>query len=80
MNVSTEDIKSIPAGSFKLIPCEDGGKVKSARSLVSHVKETCMPDDVVDYDTKKIELESGLVFGIFAMGKGDTPIFSRLVK
>ena len=53
MNVSTDDIKNIPGGELRLFPCEDGGKVKSARSLVGHVKETCMPQGIIDYEYKK---------------------------
>ena len=53
MNVSTEDIKSIPAGAIRLFPCENGAKIKSARSFV---------------------LETGLIFAIRAMRKGDTKI------
>ena len=74
MNVSIEDIKNIPAGAFRLFPCEDGSKIKSARSMVSIVKETGMPDGIVDYETRKFVLETGLHFGIRAMRKGDTKI------
>ncbi len=80
MNVTTEDIRKIPPGKFAIFPCEDGKKVRSARSLVSIVKESGLPEDVVDYDTKKIETEFGLLFGIFAMRKGDEPMFSKLFK
>lgn len=78
MNVSTEDIKSIPAGAIRLFPCEDGAKIKSARSLVSIVKEReDYPEGVVDYETKKFVLETGLVFAIRAMREGDEPILRR---
>jgi hypothetical protein len=77
MNVSTEDIKNIPAGELKLFPCEDGGKIKSARSLVSIFKERGdFPDGVVNYETKKFELETGLVFAIRAMREGDVPVLN----
>ena len=77
MNVSTEDIKSIPAGELRLFPCEDGAKVRSARSLVSIVKERGdFPDGVVNYETKKFELETGLVFAIRAMREGDVPVLN----
>lgn len=75
MNVSTEDIKSIPAGALRLFPCENGAKIKSARSLVSILKEReDYPEGVVDYETKKFVLETGLIFAIRAMRKGDTKI------
>lgn len=76
MNVTTEDIKSIPAGQLKLFPCEDGKKIRSARSLVSIVKERGdMPEGVIDYETKKFQLEIGLVFAVRAIREGDTRIF-----
>lgn len=75
MNVTTEDIRKIPAGELRLFPCEDGAKVRSARSLVSIVKERGdYPDGVVNYETKKFELETGLVFVIRALRAGDVPI------
>ena len=78
MNVTTEDIRSIPAGALRLFPVEDGSKIRSARSLVSIVKESeSMPDGVVDYETKKFELETGLVFACRAMREGDVPILKR---
>ena len=78
MNVSTKDIKDIPAGALRLFPCEDGAKVRSARSLVSIVKEIGdLPEGVVDYETKKYKLETGLVFAIRAMRDGDTPILNK---
>ena len=78
MNVSTEDIRSIPAGALRLFPCEDGGKIRSARSLVSIIKETrSMPEGITGYETKKFELETGLVFACRALGEGDEPILRR---
>ena len=78
MNVSTEDIRSIPAGALRLFPCENGKKVRSARSLVSIIKENqSMPDDVVNYETKKFKTEAGLIFAIRAMRENDTPILHR---
>ena len=75
MNVTTEDIKSIPAGQLRLFPCEDGTKIRSARSLVSIVKERGdFPEGVVDYETKKFSTEIGLVFAIRAMRKGDIKV------
>lgn len=78
MNVSTEDIRSIPAGKLKLFPCEDGSKIRSARSLLSIIKESgTFQEGVVDYEGKKFELETGLVFAIRALRPGDTKIFGR---
>lgn len=76
MNVTTEDIRNIPAGALQLFPCENGSKVKSARSLVSIVKETGMQEGVVNFETRKFVLETGLVFAIRAMREGDTPILN----
>ena len=77
MNVSTEDILKIPAGALRFFPCEDGKKLRSARSLVSIIKnETGMPDGVVDYETRKEELETGLHIVIHAMREGDEPILN----
>lgn len=76
MNVTTEDIRSIPAGKMSLFPCEDGRKIRSARSLMSIIKETnSFQDGVVDYESKKYVLETGLVFAIRALRPGDTKIF-----
>ena len=78
MNVSTEEIKSIPPGALRLFACEDGSKIKSARSLVSIVKEReDFPEGVVDYETKKFVLETGPVFAIRAMREEDYPILKR---
>ena len=77
MNVSTKDIRSIPAGALRLFPCEDGKKIKSARSLVSIVKESeDLPEGVVDYETRKFVTEKGLVFAIRALREGDTPVLN----
>jgi len=80
MNVSTEEIRKIPAGSIRFFSCEDGSSIRSARSLVSIVKEAGMPEGVVDYETRKVALETGLVFVIFAMRDGDTPILKRIMN
>lgn len=75
MNVSVEDIRKIPAGALRLFPVDDGKKVRSARSLVSIVKnEIGMPDGVVDYELRKYNLEIGLVVGIRALREGDVKI------
>lgn len=75
MNVSVEDIRSIPAGALRLFPCEDGRKVRSARSLLSILKnEMGMPDGVVDYELRKYDTEIGLLVGIRALREGDTKI------
>ena len=73
MNVSVEDIRKIPAGALRLFPVDDGKKIRSARSLVSIVKnEMGMPEGVVDYELKKYNLEIGLVVGIRALREGDS--------
>jgi hypothetical protein len=73
MNVSVEDIRSIPAGALRLFPVDDGKKIRSARSLVSIVKnEMGMPEGVVDYELRKYNLEIGLVVGIRALREGDS--------
>lgn len=78
MNVSTEDIKNIPAGSLRLFLCEDGAKIKSARSLVSIVKEReDFPDGVVGYETKKFITEAGPIFAIRALREEDQPILKK---
>lgn len=78
MNVSVEDIRKIPAGALRLFPVDDGKKVRSARSLVSIVKnEIGMPDGVVDYELRKYNLEIGLVVGIRALREGDVKILRR---
>lgn len=74
MNVSTDDIKNIPPGALRFFPCEDGKKIRSARSLVSIVKETGLPEGVVDYELKKFDLETGLHIAIHALREGDTKI------
>lgn len=75
MNVSVEDIRNIPAGALRLFPVDDGKKIRSARSLVSIVKnEMGMPEGVVDYELRKYNLEIGLVVGIRALREGDVKI------
>ena len=78
MNVSVEDIRKIPAGAFRLFPVDDGKKIRSARSLVSIVKnEMGMPEGVVDYELRKFDTEIGLLVGIRALREGDTKILKR---
>ena len=36
-----------------------------------------MQEGVVNYETKKFELETGLVFAVRAMREGDTPVLNR---
>jgi hypothetical protein len=74
MNVSTDEIRNIPPGALRIFPCEDGRKIKSARSLVSIVKEAGLPDGVVDYELRKYNLETGLHIVIRALREGDTKI------
>lgn len=77
MNVSSEDIRSIPAGTIQLFPCENGSNIRSARSLISIIKDTeSMQEGVVDYETKRYKLETGiLILAIRAMRPGDKPVF-----
>ena len=76
MNVSTDDIRSIPPGKLELFPCEKGGNIRSARTLISIIKDTeTMPEGVVDYESRKFKLETGLVLAIRALRESDTPIF-----
>lgn len=78
MNVSTEEIKAIRPGDIKLFLCEDGSKIRSARSLVSIVKEAGMPDGIVDYETRKFELDGDLkIFAIRAMRPDDAPCLNK---
>lgn len=53
MNVSTDDIRNIKPGTVRPFVCEDGSKMRSACTLISVLKQTGMPDGVVDYETKK---------------------------
>jgi hypothetical protein len=78
MNVTTEDIKSIPPGALRLFPCEDGAKIRSARSLISIVKEAGLPEGVVNYESRKFNTEIGLIFAIRAMGSDDMPLLNRI--
>lgn len=75
MNVSTDDIRNIPPGVLKLFPCEDGRKMRSACSLVTTVKRTELPKDVVDYETQKF-FDLNIV-AIRALGAGDTKILNK---
>ena len=78
MNVSVEDIRKIPAGALRLFPVDDGKKIRSARSLLSIVKnEMGMPEGVVDYELRKYKLEIGLVVGIRALREGDTKMLRK---
>lgn len=77
MNVSTEDIRNIPAGVIRLFPCEGGGNIRSARTLISIIKDTGLPEGVVDYETQRFKLETGLVLAIRAMREGDTPVLNK---
>ncbi|MCR5270520.1 MAG: hypothetical protein K6D91_05830 [Prevotella sp.] len=81
MNVTTEKIKAIPAGKIAFFPCEDGAKIRSARSLVSIIKEQgAYQKDVVDYETAKLVINNNLVFVVFAMRDCDVPTLHKLNK
>jgi hypothetical protein len=75
MNVTTEDIRSIPPGALRIFKCEDGKKMRSACSLVTTVKRTEMPDGVVDYETRK-EFDTNIVI-IRALREGDNKVLNR---
>jgi len=75
MNVSTEDIRSIPPGALRLFPCEDGKKMRSACSLVTTVKRTEMPEGVVDYETQKF-FDLNIV-AIRALRECDTKVLNK---
>lgn len=78
MNVSTEDIKNIPAGALRLFPCDGGANVRSARTLISIIKDTdSMQDGVVDYETQRFKLETGTVLAIRAMREGDIKVLNK---
>lgn len=75
MNVTTEDIRSIPPGALRIFKCENGKKMRSACSLVTTVKRTEMPDGVVDYETRK-EFDTNIVI-IRALREGDNKVLNR---
>ena len=79
MNVSTEDIRKIKPGHIEHFFCEDGGKVRSACSLVSIIKQTGMPEGVVDYETKKLFRKDNKIADIVIirpLREGDTKVLN----
>ena len=75
MNVSTEDIKNIKAGTIKPFICEDALAMNSACTLVTRVKRVGMPEGVVNYETQKF-YETNIIL-IRAMKEGDDFVLNR---
>lgn len=79
MNVTTEDIRKIKPGSLAYFFCEDASKMRSACSLVSIIKQTGMPDNVVDYETKKLFRKNNHVADVVIirpLRDGDTKVLN----
>lgn len=79
MNVTTEDIRKIKPGSLAYFFCEDASKMRSACSLVSIIKQTGMPDNVVDYETKKLFRKDNHVADVVVirpLREGDTKVLN----
>lgn len=74
MNVTTDDIRKITPGALRLFPCEDGKKMRSACSLVTIVKQTGLPEGVVDYETRK-DFDLNIVI-IRALRDGDVKVLN----
>ena len=79
MNVTTEDIRKIKPGSLAYFFCEDASKMRSACSLVSIIKQTGMPDNVVDYETKKLFRKDNHIADVVVirpLREGDTKVLN----
>lgn len=79
MNVTTEDIRKIKPGSIAYFFCEDASKMRSACSLVSIIKQVGMPENVVDYETKKLFRKDNKVADIVVirpLREGDTKVLN----
>jgi hypothetical protein len=80
MNVSVDDIKNIKPGRLELFTCDDMKKLRSGRSLIAFVKDTGMPEGVVDYESERFNIEGlkgdQVVLAIRAMREGDTKILN----
>lgn len=79
MNVTTEDIRKIKPGSLAYFFCEDASHMRSACSMVSIIKQTGMPENVVDYETKKLFRKDNNVADVViirAMREGDTKVLN----
>ncbi len=76
MNVTTEEIKRIKAGTIKPFICEDGKKLQSAATLIGQVKRLGMPEGVVDYEFQKF-FDDGHIILIHAMKAGDEKVLNR---
>lgn len=80
MNATTEDIRSIKPGTIAYFFCEDASKMRSACSLVSIIKQTGMPEGVVDYETKKLFRKDNNVADLLIirpLREGDTKVLNR---
>lgn len=80
MNVSTEDIRNIKPGTLAYFFCEDASKMRSACSLVSIIKQTGMPEHVVDYETKKLFRKDNKVADLLIirpLREGDVKVLNR---
>lgn len=75
MNVSTEDIRNIKAGTIKPFICADALAMNSAGSLVTRLKRVGMPEGVIDYETQKF-YETNIIL-IHAMKEGDEQVLNR---
>jgi len=75
MNVSTEDIKNIKAGTIKPFICKDALAMNSASTLVTRVKRVGMPEGVKDYETQKF-YETNIIL-IHALAEEDGYVLNR---
>lgn len=75
MNVTTDDIKGIKAGTIKPFICEDARKMQSAATLAGQLKRLGMPDGVVDYEFQKF-FDCNVIL-IHAMKEGDERVLNR---
>lgn len=85
MNVSTEDIRGIKAGTVKPFVCENALAMDSGCSLVTRLKrignesaDKGFPEGVVNYETKKFFAKDndGInILLIHAMREGDPSVF-----
>ncbi len=79
MNVTTEEIRKIKPGSIAHFFCEDASKMRSACSLVSIIKQTGMPENVVDYETKKLFRKDNNIADVVIirpLREGDTKVLN----
>lgn len=76
MNVTTEDIKKIKAGTIQPFLCEDAKKMQSAATLICQLKRCGMPDGVVDYEYQKF-FDNDNILLIHAMKEGDEKVLNK---